>query len=391
MTNPAPPTGADPLKAPGRLAFIDNIRWVVIVLVISMHAADTYSPFGSWYYIDRRTLGVGTLLFFGTYQSFLQAFFMGLLFFIAGYFTPRSYDAKGASRFLLDRFLRLGVPTLLYMFVIGPLTEYYVAHSWRTRLSFPDAWFEHIANGEVLSGSGPLWFCVALLIFSLVYAAARQLPWGVPLSKGPSPLPRARAVLAFIAGLGISSFAVRVLLPSGSSFFNMQLTDFPQYVILFVLGLYAYRLDWLARLDTRRAKFWCAGAVLGGMLLWFGLLVFGGALDGDTRGYSGGWHWQNFGMCMWAAIICAGMSLGMLGVFRERFATQGRFARFMSANAFAVYVFHPPILIGAAIVLHAMVAPALLKFVMLTIISAAASFAAAQLVFRQIPGLKRIL
>ena len=79
---------------------MDNIRWVVIVLVLSMHSADTYSPFGNWYYTERPKLDFGTLLFFGTYQSFLQAFFMGLLFFIAGYFTPRSYDSKGAPRFL---------------------------------------------------------------------------------------------------------------------------------------------------------------------------------------------------------------------------------------------------------------------------------------------------
>jgi hypothetical protein len=30
----------------GRLLFIDNVRWTMIILVISMHAADTYSPFG---------------------------------------------------------------------------------------------------------------------------------------------------------------------------------------------------------------------------------------------------------------------------------------------------------------------------------------------------------
>ena len=32
-----------------RLAFIDNIRWLMIILVLSMHSADTYSPFGNWY------------------------------------------------------------------------------------------------------------------------------------------------------------------------------------------------------------------------------------------------------------------------------------------------------------------------------------------------------
>jgi hypothetical protein len=63
-----------------RLSFIDNIRWVMIVLVLSMHSADTYSPFGNWYYSDRGAVGLPTVVFFGFYQSFLQAFFMALLF-----------------------------------------------------------------------------------------------------------------------------------------------------------------------------------------------------------------------------------------------------------------------------------------------------------------------
>jgi glucans biosynthesis protein C len=48
----------------------------MIVLVLSMHACDTYSPFGNWYYVDRQATSFGARLFFGTYQSLLQAFFM---------------------------------------------------------------------------------------------------------------------------------------------------------------------------------------------------------------------------------------------------------------------------------------------------------------------------
>src|SRR5437016_4057309 len=76
-------TGAATEARPApRLLFIDNIRWSMIILVLSMHACDTYSPFGNWYYVDRQKADLGTTLFFGVYQSFLQAFFMAALFFI---------------------------------------------------------------------------------------------------------------------------------------------------------------------------------------------------------------------------------------------------------------------------------------------------------------------
>ncbi len=374
-----------------RLGYLDNIRWVVIVLVLSMHCADTYSPFGNWYYTEPARLDFATLLFFATYQSFLQAFFMGLLFFIAGYFTPRSFDSKGAPRFLLHRFLRLGIPTLLYMLAIGPLTEYFVSRSWHTRWSFPKAWLEYVKTGDVLSGSGPLWFCLALLLFSMGYAAVRQLRPQLRPRHDSGPLPRSGAVLAFVAGLGTATFALRLFMPSGRAVFNLQLADFPQYILMFMLGACAWRGQWLARLDARLGKRWAAAALLAGLVLWTALIALGGAVEGETRAYAGGPTWQNFGMSFWSAIICAGMALGMLVVFRERFSAQGRIARFMTDNAFAVYVFHPPILIGIAILLHATDIPALQKFLLLSALSVTASFAAAQLIVRKIPWLKEIL
>ena len=93
-----------------RLLFIDNLRWTMILLVISMHSADTYSPFGNWYYTDRRPLSRAALLGFAAWQMYLQSFFMGLLFFVAGFFVPASFERKGPARFLRDRGYRLGLP-----------------------------------------------------------------------------------------------------------------------------------------------------------------------------------------------------------------------------------------------------------------------------------------
>jgi surface polysaccharide O-acyltransferase-like enzyme len=108
-------------QAKPRLAFIDNLRWVMIVLVVSMHAAVTYSHLGSWYFMEDPKPGPLVLLFFAAYQSFLQAFFMGLLFLIAGYFVPAAFDRKGPGHFLRDRAVRLGIPSLVYMVAIQPV------------------------------------------------------------------------------------------------------------------------------------------------------------------------------------------------------------------------------------------------------------------------------
>src|ERR1051325_7583530 len=91
-TSPGPASSAQP-----RLEFIDNLRWVMIVLVVSMHAAVTYSHVGSWYFMEDPKPGPVVTAIFITYQSFLQAFFMGSPFLIAGYFVPAALDRKGLS------------------------------------------------------------------------------------------------------------------------------------------------------------------------------------------------------------------------------------------------------------------------------------------------------
>src|SRR5215468_9030133 len=199
---------------PSRLAFIDNVRWSMIVLVLSMHASDTYSPFGSWYYVDRAPAGLGTKIVFGVYQSFLQAFFMALLFFVAGYFSAAAYDRKGFAPFVRDRFLRLGVPTLLYMFVIGPLTQYFLSWTWGSG-GFGHQWLKHLGDGEWLSETGPMWFCAALLLFSVVYGLVRRSGWNEPAISLGDDRASIRRLVGFVIVMAASTFLVRIGIDEG--------------------------------------------------------------------------------------------------------------------------------------------------------------------------------
>src|SRR6516162_10488195 len=105
MTTSDSPTVVAPVavSAEARLAFVDNLRWAMIVLVVSMHAAVTYSHLGSWYFMEDPKPGTAVTAVFATYQVWLQAFFMGLLFLIAGYFVPGAFDRKGFNSFTRDR------------------------------------------------------------------------------------------------------------------------------------------------------------------------------------------------------------------------------------------------------------------------------------------------
>jgi fucose 4-O-acetylase-like acetyltransferase len=359
----------------------------MIMLVLSMHAAVTYGGHGSWYYIEPARMGLAQDLTFLTYQELLQSFFMGFLFFIAGYFVPGAYDKKGAGRFLRDRTWRLGLPSLFFIFVLQPITCYYAAGVWDTTNGFFGAYARYILNGRFLSGSGPLWFCVALLFFCVVYAGWRSF---VRPASQPRPFPRNAVIAALIGCTAIVTFLVRVSWPMGSSFYNMQFCYFSEYIVFFIAGTLAFRHSWLSALRTPMAKRWGYIGLLGGLVVWLLDIVLGGGVKNGAF-YDGGWHAQSGGMSLIDALAGTGISLGLLGLFCEKYNRQGRWAAFFSANAFAVYVIHTPVLITITRLMTGLHWLPLLKFLLATVACIIVSFALAALVVRKIPVLKRIL
>jgi hypothetical protein len=373
-----------------RLLFVDNVRWVMILLVLSMHAAVTYSPIGDWYYTERPAIGPLGTLFFVTYQGVLQGFFMALLFFIAGYFTPGSYDGKGLKGFVAGRLFRLGLPTLFFVVLLAPPTEYLAQHARGSAPPFAGEVGLYFLRGRFLSGTGPMWFCAALLIFAGGYALCRASGLAKPSGRRGRRIGVSGIVLT-IAAMAISAFLVRVGQPIGTSVFNMQLCYFPSYTIMFVLGLAAGRGAWLEGVGGRFA--WTAAGICVGtaMLMWLPLLVLGGALTGNSKDFAGGLHWQSAALSLWEALICVGMSFGVLAGFRNWFSHQGRLSKYMSDNAFAVYVIHPPILVALALALTGVAIPPVAKFALLWALGAIVCFGLVAPVVRRVPLLGRIL
>ena len=75
----------------------------------------------------------------------------------------------------------------------------------------------------------------------------------------------------------------------------------------------------------------------------------------------------------------------MLAIYRNYFDQQGPVARWLSDNAFGVYLIHPPILIGSAMLLHSLVLNAIAKAMLLTAVAAIASFTVSAFILRKSP------
>ena len=88
-TGPAAPSGP-------RLEFIDNLRWVMIILVVSMHGrCDLQSPGEPGNFMEEAKPGQIVLVVFAAYQMFLQAFLHGVALSDRGIFVPGAFDRKG--------------------------------------------------------------------------------------------------------------------------------------------------------------------------------------------------------------------------------------------------------------------------------------------------------
>jgi surface polysaccharide O-acyltransferase-like enzyme len=225
----------------------------------------------------------------------------------------------------------------------------------------------------------------------IAYGALRRL--GLKEARITLPGDRRSAMLAgaFIAAMAVATFVVRIGAPEGTAVLNLQLGDFPQYLLMFAAGTLAYRGDWLASLSARFCGRFGAAALLLAVPLFVALVMLGGAVEGHTRAYSGGLNMVSAGKCLWEALVCVGMSLIILGLYRSMFDRQGSLARWLSDNAFGVYLIHPPILIGFALLLHGIAVRPIPKAAALTLLAAAGSFAASALVLRRTPLLRAIV
>jgi surface polysaccharide O-acyltransferase-like enzyme len=242
-----------------------------------------------------------------------------------------------------------------------------------------------------------MWFIELMLIFIVAYGLGRVLIGYVIDSSGNDDLPTSIGVPSnlvlgiFAFTLGVIIFVMRIWLPINSYFkpLGLPLAYVPQYIVLFFVGVIAYRGDWFQRISVATGKLWLW------IVLFFILVVFpivfvlGGALEGNTDAYAGGQTWQSFAYSTWEEFICVGMIIVLLVWFREKFNRQGALAKAMSDSTFTVYFIHAPVLVLLALALKDIDLYPLLKWLLVSPVAIFLCFVIAYLL-KRLPLLRRI-
>ena len=337
-----------------RLCYLDNLKVCLTVLGIMHHAGQAYGNGGAWAYTPSNPAEFMPWIwhFFSTNA----AFFMGLYFFISGYFVPRSFDKQGTKQFVHKKLLRLGVPLLFMGGIIS-----------------------------ILSGKpeiGHMWFVESLLVFCLIYALIRQ--WVQPVNEACYSKPTIIGLLVVALLMGVGSYVIRQISPQDHWIWPFGIIPLPmepahylQYVMMFVLGILAYRFQWLDKMSNS----------VGFMALLIGIALAMGNYLRD----GGPWDafvWQWFGI--YESLMCVFISFGLIWLFREFVSTTSRFWQWCAAQSYGAYMFHLLLMIVLQNAMDSIWIGAFGKFLFIGVVTTVLSFHLTWMV-KMIPGFKKVL
>jgi glucans biosynthesis protein C len=379
-------------KAATRLYFLDHLRAALVILVVLHHVALVYGAGAPFYYVEPPLTEPLAYLVLLVFILLNQAWFMGALFLIAGYFTPRSFDRKGASSFLKSKLVRLGIPLAFWIFIISPLSSigYWYIPSEFTGITNPLT----IQAYPFLLGLGVAWFLALLLLFNFGYAGWRRLTRErAPATIGESSPPGYLAAGLFILGLALVTYLFRMFIPLGREVLDFPtLAYLPQYLSFFIVGVIAYRRDWLRTIPGSMGAVGFVIAIVATILL-FPLAMSGTPFSlelADPARWVGNGTWESAVYALWDSTFAVCMVLAATTFFRRFFNEKSRLGTFLAQQSYAVYLIHVPIIVFLGIAFMNVDLGALPKFVLLSLIVVPVCFIAAWLI-RKIPGVSRVI
>lgn len=370
-----------------RLYYLDNLKVFLIFLVIIHHVGQAYGATGGvWFYAYPGERIQGLRHLFG----FNASFFMGLFFFISGYFFPGSFDRHGARKFITDKLIRFGIPLAFASLFINPVLSYAKYLHSKGAIGLADfyigQWLTKAPGSDTFNFS-QLWFVEHLLVYSLLYAAIRMaLRERAPyISASPTSAAEVRlpVIVLFIAALGFVTDLMRTSwgFPIDRwifflGFVQMEPAHLPQYLSLFVLGILAYRRSFLDALTRPRNMLW----FIPGLGI-YAITIVQRTITGQRAVFL--WEYRE-------ALLCVGVCIGLLALFKMYFNRTGPVIRILAENAYGAYIIHVAVVVALQYAFEPMQAGPFTLFVVVSILSIIGSFLGSFLI-RLIPGMKRVL
>jgi fucose 4-O-acetylase-like acetyltransferase len=237
-----------------RIHWMDNLRTIIIFLVVLYHVGGVYEAgdLWGWFWIVDDP---DTITWVGIVGIMFDIMVMPTIFFISGYLTPPSMDKHTGWGFVTGKFKRLMVPWLIAVFTLIPIYKVIFLYS----RGFPqENWISYFHFNNPNSQNW-LWFLPLLFFFNLIYFL---------VEKSGLRLPKISlvwaVVLTFVVSVGFS-----IVIGSLLGFRSWTLTpilDFENERLLanfcfYILGTICYRRNIFAELPKNKTLYTVANSV----------------------------------------------------------------------------------------------------------------------------------
>lgn len=237
-----------------RIYWMDNLRTIIILLVVLYHVGGVYESAGLWgwfWIVDDSD----TLTWVGIVGILFDTFMMPAMFFIAGYLTPPSLEKKTGWDFLKGKFQRLMIPWAIAVFTLIPLYKFIFLYSrglpqenWTTYFHFNNP-----------NSQNWLWFLPLLFVFDLTYLVGQKA--GI---KAPKISLAWMAGISFVLSVGFS-YAIGTRL-GFRSWTLTPLLDFENerllaHFLFYLAGALCYRRELFAEVPEKKTLYIVASSV----------------------------------------------------------------------------------------------------------------------------------
>ena len=309
-----------------RKHWIDNLRWVTVLLVLLYHVFYFYNNKGVFGGIG----GFGEWPECKQYQDvvmyILYPFFMPLLFLLAGISARYALAKYPAKEWFKARTRKLLVPSTIGLFVFHWMVGYF-----NTVVAERQGVFDGIPGVVkygimAVSGTGPLWFIQVLWLLCIVLLLVRKLD-----KKDRFWNWCGKANLVWIVLLGVLLWVGTLTLVrnprpnSMDGLLNLYKPLF--YLIPFLLGYFVFSHD---EVQDTLGKAWIPLLVCA--------VISGGILIGTTFGQdnTSPAYLSSPLNIVYGWLMC----LAMMAWFKARFDCTSPFAAYMAKSSYGLYIVH---------------------------------------------------
>jgi peptidoglycan/LPS O-acetylase OafA/YrhL len=348
-----------------RRYYIDNLRWICILLLFPYHAAMVFNCWGEGFYVRGVSSEAISAFIIATYT-----WFMPLLFTLAGASSYFALQKRTAGDYAKERVKKLLVPLMLGILLIVPAQTYFAErmHNGYTGGYFAQyrLFFTKFGDLSGYTGGftvGHLWFLLYLFVISLI--ALPLMRWYLRREK---KIDSARFPLALLFAL--------VLIPVLLSPISIAGKSLGLYLGLFLLGFFLLSQDGIVeRLSRLALPLVCASALLiaAKLVLYFVLNLRTG-LASDLFD----------ALVMWATI------LALFGAGKRWLNGTSPVSRWLAASSFSIYILHQSVLVAVGFYVLKLVHKAGWQFLLIALVSLPLTLVAVWLVSR-VPYLRMVL